>query len=125
MNTRALTLALIISFLAMFMTQTYIDTREADLINKYGKLITVIVAKEDIHELELIDDRKVSFMTIPQNYVAPGSFRKKEEVANTVATVPIKKGEQITKPRLTFPGQSTGLSRQVAIGKRAMAMTVT
>ena len=43
---------------------------------------------------------------------------------NTIATVPILKGEQITKPRVTFPGEGTGLSREVSIGKRAIAISI-
>ena len=35
------------------------------------------------------------------------------------STYPIKKGEQITVPRVTYPGAQSGLSRQISIGKRA------
>ncbi len=54
-----------------------------------------------------------------------GSFSNMSEVENTVATVPIKKGEQITKPRVTYPGARTGLARQVSVGKRAVAIQIT
>jgi pilus assembly protein CpaB len=124
MNTRALTLALIISAIAMFMTMTYIDTKQAELIEKYGEPVAVVIATQDINELELIDDRKVTLTTVPKKFVMPGHFKEVKEVENTVATVPIKKGEQITQPRLTFPGQQTGLSRQVSVGKRAISIPV-
>ena len=63
--------------------------------------------------------------SVPQSFVQPGHFKKIKELENTVATVPILKGEQLTKPRVTYPGAKTGLARQVSIGKRAFAMNVT
>lgn len=125
MNTRAFTLALIISLFAMFMVYTYIEDQQTAIIKQYGKKITVVVAKVNIKELELIDDSKISVKTIPQSFAAPGHFKKMDQLENTIATTPILKGEQITKPRITFPGQKTGLARQVSMGKRAIAITIT
>ena len=56
MNTRAFTLALIISGLAMFMVHTYVEDKEGEYQRNYGRPTTVVVAKRDIQELELIDD---------------------------------------------------------------------
>jgi pilus assembly protein CpaB len=125
MNTRAFTLALIISAFAMMMVYTYIEDQQSSIIKKYGKKITVVVAKVNIKELELIDDSKISVKTIPQSFAAPGHFKEMKQLENTIATTPILKGEQITKPRITFPGQKTGLARQVSMGKRAIAITIT
>jgi pilus assembly protein CpaB len=55
----------------------------------------------------------------------PGHFKRVEDLYNTIAAVPIKKGEQITVPRVTYPGSQSGLSRQISIGKRAMSIQVT
>ena len=54
----------------------------------------------------------------------PGHFKKIEELYNTIAAVPIKEGEQITKPRITYPGAQTGLARQISVGKRAFSVPV-
>ncbi len=81
-------------------------------------------AKTDIKELELIDDRKVTLINVPQKFKMPGAFKSPEEVYNTIAAVPIKEGEQITKPRVTWPGDRTGLSRQISVGKRAFSIQV-
>lgn len=124
MNTRAFTLALLISFLAMFMVYTYIEDQENSIKQRYGTERTVVVAKTDIKELELIDDSKLAVKSVPQNFVSPGAFTNQKELENTVATVPILKGEQITKPRVTYPGAKTGLSRQVSVGKRAIAIGI-
>jgi pilus assembly protein CpaB len=125
MNTRALTLALVIAGFAMMMVYTYIDDQKASMIKQYGIQSSVIVAKVDIQELDLIDDSKIEVHTVPENFLAPGHFKSIKELENTIATVPIIKGEQITKPRVTYPGIKTGLSRQVSVGKRAVAINIT
>lgn len=125
MNTRAFTLALIISIFAMFMVYTYIDDQKSEVIRRYGTESAVIVAKVDINELELIDDSKITTVTVPQSFLMPGHFKTMKELENTMATVPILAGEQITRPRVTYPGMNTGLARQVSAGKRALAITVT
>jgi len=124
MNTRAFTLALVIAFGAIMMVYTYIEDQKSALIKKFGRETSVVVAKVDINELDLIDDSKVKTISIPANFRAPGHFKTIKEVENTVATVPILKDEQITKPRVTYPGSQTGLSRQVSVGKRAIAIVV-
>lgn len=125
MNTRALTLALVIAGFAMMMVYTYIDDQKAAMIKQYGIQSSVVVAKVDIQELDLIDDSKIEIITVPENFLAPGHFKSIKELENTIATVPIIKGEQITKPRVTYPGVKTGLSRQVSVGKRAVAINIT
>lgn len=125
MNTRALTLALVIAGFAMMMVWTYIDDAKNAMIKEYGIQSSVVVAKSDIQELDLIDDSKVEIKTVPANFLAPGHFKTIKELENTIATVPIIKGEQITKPRVTYPGIKTGLSRQVSVGKRAVAINIT
>ncbi len=125
MNTRALTLALIIAAFAMMMVYTYIDDQKSALIVQYGKPMPVVIAKEDIQELELIDDSKLTVTTVPEKFLQPGHFKSIKDLESTIATVPIVKGEQITGPRVTYPGTKTGLSRQIAVGKRAMAINIT
>lgn len=125
MNTRAFTLAIIIAAMAMFMVYTYVEDQEKKMVQKYGVETPVVIAKVDIQELELIDDQKVTVKNVPQTFIAPGHFKDIKELGNMVATVPIIKGEQITKPRVTPPGIKTGLARQVSIGKRAVSITVT
>lgn len=125
MNTRALTLALVIAGLAMMMVYTFIEDQKNAMIKEYGTQSSVVVAKNDIQELDLIDDSKVEVKTVPANFLSPGHFKTIKELENTIATVPIIKGEQITKPRVTYPGIKTGLSRQVSVGKRAVAINIT
>lgn len=125
MNTKAFTTSLILAALAVAMVLSYISSRETELISEYGDSTPVVIAKEDIKELEIIDDRKVTLKNIPKSFQMPGHFKSVEELYNTIAAVPIKAGEQITAPRVTYPGAQSGLSRQISIGKRALSIQVT
>ena len=124
MNSRAFTLSLVIAVIAVLMVQTYIEGEEAKFNKKYGDMKFIVKAKKDIDELEVIDDTKVFISSVPGNYMQPGAFTKIEDIYNTIAAVPIKKGEQITKPRVLYPGSKTGLSRQIDQGKRAFSVQV-
>jgi pilus assembly protein CpaB len=124
MNTRAFSLSLIIAAMAMFMAYSYIDTLETEYLKTYGDPQPVVVAKQDIKELELIDDSKVQIINIPSKFAQPGHLKKIEEVYNTIATVPLKQGEQITLPRITHPGARTGLAHQISVGKRAFSIMI-
>ena len=122
MNTRAFTLSLVVALVAVFMVYSYIDGVEAKLVKKYGKLVTVVVAKKNIERWELLDDSKVYLKQVPDKLIHPKAFRKVEAVNNTIATTPILKDEMISAPRVTFPNIKTGLSRQVSPGKRAISI---
>lgn len=125
MNSRAFTTSLILAAVAVLMIYSYITSRETELVSEYGNPTPVVVAKEDIKELEVIDDRKVKIVTIPAKFQMPGRFTRVEDLYNTIAATPIKKDEQITAPRVTYPGAQSGLSRQISIGKRAYSLQVT
>ncbi len=125
MNSRAFTTSLLLAGLAVAMIWSYISSRETELQSDYGNLTPVVFAKEDIKELEIIDDRKIELRNVPAKFQMPGHFKRAEDLYNTIAAVPIKKGEQITVPRVTYPGAQSGLSRQISIGKRALSIQVT
>lgn len=125
MNSRAFTTSLILAAVAVMMIYSYIDSRESELISEYGNMTPVVIAREDIKELEIIDDRKVKLENVPAKFQMPGHFKRVEDLYNTIAAVPIKKGEQITVPRVTYPGSQSGLSRQISIGKRAFSIQLT
>src|SRR5690606_2360825 len=125
MNSRAFTTSLLLAAVAVAMIWSYIESRETELQNDYGNQTPVVIAKEDIKELEIIDDRKVELRNIPSKYQMPGHFKRLQDLYNTIAAVPIKKDEQITSPRVTYPGAQSGLSRQISIGKRALSVQVT
>ncbi len=124
MNTRAFTLALALAAMSMFLVWTYVEQKRTDYIKEYGTGKVVVIAKQDIAELELLDNSKLETREIPSSFEMPGAFNSMKGLENTIATVPILKGEQITKPRVTYPGAKTGLSRQVVPGKRAVSINI-
>ncbi|MCB9060331.1 MAG: Flp pilus assembly protein CpaB [Halobacteriovoraceae bacterium] len=124
MNTRAFTLALVIALIAMSMVYSYIQGVESKYIAQYENKTTVVVASVDIPELTLLDHTKLTLKEVPKAFEAPKAYKTIEDLQNTIALAPILKNEQITAPRVTYPGAKTGLSRQISVGKRAMAIRV-
>ncbi len=136
MNNRALTLSLVIAALAVFFVQSYVTSIEDEAKKKFGTEVLVIVARRDIKEMETVNETMLEFKLIPKRFLEPAaiSLEKKEEdketsrtlkgLSGTIATLPVKKGEQVTYNKLTEPSVRTGLSPQVAPGRRAIAVLV-
>jgi pilus assembly protein CpaB len=137
MNNRALTLSLVMAVLAVFFVNSYVTSIEDSARKKFGTEILVITAKRDIREMETINETMIGLKLIPKKFQEPAaiSYEKKSEddkeaiksmkgLVGAVAMVPIKAGEQITYNKLTEPSMRTGLSPQIAPGRRAIAIPV-
>lgn len=140
MNNKALTLSILMAILAVFFVQSYVQSVEEEQKKKFGSEVTVVVAKRDIKEMATIDETMLTTVQIPERFKDPNAvaYSKPEvdeksgrkiglglrEWASYIATVPIKKGEQLTYTKMTEPGIKTGLSPQISPGKRAMAINV-
>lgn len=124
MNNKAFTISLLMAGFAVFMVYSYITSKEAEFQTKYGTETAVVVAKKDIAELSEIHENMVEQVKKPKQFIEPGKTTSPAEVTGFIATVPIRKGEQITLNKIVAPGVKTGLSRQVTVGKRALAIPV-
>jgi pilus assembly protein CpaB len=139
MNSKALTLSIIMAVLALFFVNSYVTSVEDEAKKKFGTEVLVIVAKKDIKEMDTILETMVEFVPIPKRFLEPAaiSLEKKEGdtgakegirtlkgLVGNIAVVPIKKGEQITFNKITDPGIRTGLAPQIAPGRRAIAIPV-
>lgn len=138
MNNRALTISLLMAMVAVFFVNSYVTNLEEDAKKKYGEDTLVIVAKENIKELQTISRNMLDVRTVPKNFAQPGSIRytkgeKKDaddgatnfkNLEGMVALVPILEGEQLTFSKISEPGIRTGLSPQITPGKRAVAIPV-
>lgn len=136
MNNKALTLSLVMAILAVFFVESYVTSVEEEQKKRFGTEVLVIVARRDIREMDTVNETMLEFQRIPKKFLEPAaiSTEKKDEdkesartlkgLAGTVATVPIKKGEQITYNKLIEPSMRTGLSPQIAPGRRAVAIPV-
>ncbi len=124
MNNRAFTISLVIALLAVSMVYSYVSSTETFLSEKYGAEVTVVIAKRDIKELEVLDKTNLTTKAIPGTFKEPNVVEKMEDVQGGLASAPIGNGEQITRSKVIQAGVQSGLSRQVAIGKRAVTVNV-
>ncbi len=124
MNNKAFTVSIALALFAVFMVYSFISSKEEEYKTKYGSETAVVVAKRDIKEMDEIHDNMIDIVSKPKMFVEPGKTTSKEEVTGFIATVPIRKGEQITLNKIASPGLRTGLARQVTPGKRAVSIPV-
>lgn len=136
MNNRALTLSLVMAILAVFFVQSYVSNIEEKAKKEYGAQVLAVVAKQDIHEDDDINETMLELKSIPKTFLEPGAIAyekttDKSQITNglrsfsgLVAIVPIKKGEQISFNKVVEPGIRTGLAPEVTPGRRAIAVPV-
>lgn len=102
----------------------YIQEKNREIAKQYGAKTTVVIAKQDIIEMEPIDDSKLEIIEKPIDFLEPGSVTDPNDIVGKVALVSIKKGEQVLKTKITEPSPVTGLSLEVSPGKRAVSLPV-
>jgi pilus assembly protein CpaB len=138
MNSRAMTLSVIMAGIAVFFVMSSVSSIEEQAKQKFGDEVTVLVAKGDIKEMDTILDTMIEPKSVPKRFVVPAAIafntQVKEDsndyametkrIIGNVAVVPIKKGEQLSLNKITEPSMRTGLSPQVTPGKRAMSISV-
>jgi pilus assembly protein CpaB len=138
MNSRAMTLSVIMAGIAVFFVMSSVSSIEEQAKQKFGDEVTVLVAKGDIKEMDTILDTMIEPKSVPKRFVEPAAIafntQVKEDsndyametkrIIGNVAVVPIKKGEQLSLNKITEPSMRTGLSPQVTPGKRAMSISV-
>ncbi|MGE3263460.1 MAG: Flp pilus assembly protein CpaB [Bacteriovoracia bacterium] len=124
MNNRAFTISFIVAVLAVSMVYSYVSSTEESYKQLYGTERSVVVAKRDIKELDILDETNLSTISLPAKFVQPGTSPNPKEFAGALAIAPIMKDEQVTRSKVTQLGSRTGLARQVAVGKRAVTIRV-
>ncbi len=136
MNNKAMTMALLIAVIAVFLVSSWVGDVEDRARKRYGTTVLVVKAKADIKETQTLNENLLTLDQVPKTFLDPSAvyFEKSEiddEVAKSVKSlygsvsiVSIKKGEQIAYNKITEPGIRTGLSPQVAPGRRAISINV-
>jgi pilus assembly protein CpaB len=147
MNRNAITLSLLMAVAAVFFLKERIDSIELEQKRKFGSEVLVVKAQKDIKEQETILEDMVTLVKIPKAFLEPAAVsidrsevseenEEDEEISDerkskliksiigTVAVVPIRKDEQITRNKLTEPNIRTGLAPQVSPKRRAIAIPV-
>lgn len=123
-ESRTLWISLGAGIFAAFLLFSYSQEQKAKYDLQYGTLKNVVVAKQDIYEMQTIDDTMLEIVQKPNDYLEPSHIKETESAVGQVAAVPIKKGEQILTTKLLHPGPDTGIALQVAPEKRAVTIPV-
>jgi pilus assembly protein CpaB len=122
-ETRTLWISVGLALLAMFLFYSYTQEMNSALTKKFVNE-NVLVAKEDINEMDTIDGSQLEVVTRPKEFIDPNALSDPNRAAGKVALVPIKKGEQLLETKIQEPGSVTGLSIQVAPSRRAVTIPI-
>lgn len=123
-ETRNLWLSIAAGVFATFLLYSYSQEKKAEYDKRFGSTKRVVVAKEDIAEMQTIYDTMVETKEMPADFIQPDSITIPDEIIGNVAAVPIRKGQMIVKNNLLTPGPDTGIALQVAPSKRAVTIPV-
>jgi len=136
MNSKAVTLSLAMAVLAVLLVESYVSTIEDSARKRFGTERLVVVAKKDISEMKTLDETSIELKPVPEVFVQPSAIafegkandpviaRFTKGLVGRVALVPIRKGEQITRNKITEPNIRTGLSPRITPGLRAVTIPV-
>lgn len=120
----AIVVAAALGLLAVFLTNLYLQQREAELRPKKGKEGRVLVAARDISKGVTIDYEMLSFKAMPVKFIEPKALRAKESAVGKTALLTIMAGEQILPSKLVAPGRGLTLAAKTPPGKRAFTISL-
>lgn len=123
-DTKTLWISVGAALFAVFLLYSWMQEKNKQVTEEFGKRKMVVVAKSDINEMYPMDETLVEVISIPEAYVAPQALTDPSELRGYIALTPIVKGEQILKTKIAQPGALTGLSFQVSPGKRAITVPI-
>ena len=109
---------------AVFLLYSYTQEKSAQLTSKFGAKERVVVAVQDINEMETIDESMLQVVEKPVNFLEPKHFSDPEDAVGMIALAPIKKDEQILETKVVKPSPVTGLALQVSPSKRAVSIPI-
>lgn len=123
-ETRTLWISILAAVFSVILLYGWAQDKRANYARKFGQTKTVVVAREDIRESEIVDESKLEVVEKPSEFIQPGALQNPTEIVGQIALAPIRKGEQMLNTKLVYPDKSTGLSMQVSPGKRAVTVPV-
>lgn len=123
-ETRTLWISVGAALFAVFLLYSYTQEKSAELTKKFGAKQRVVVANQDIMEMNTIDETMLQVIERPVDFIEPEAISNPELAVGKVALAPIKKDEQVLESKIMEPGPVTGLSLQVAPTKRAVTIPV-
>lgn len=123
-ESRNLWLSLGAGVFATFMLYSYSQEKKAELEKTVGDKVKVVVAKEDIREMDSIYDNVIEYVEKNKSDVEPDYYTSIPDIVGGVAAIPIKKGQTLTRNKILEPGPETGMAIQVSPNKRAVTIPI-
>lgn len=123
-ESRNLWISLGAAVFATFMLYSYSQEKKAELEKFAGDKIRVVVAKEDIGNMDTIYDTALEYEEKYKVEVEPDAYTSIPDVIGNVAAIPIKKKQTLTKNKVLEPGPETGMAIQVSPGMRAVTIPI-
>lgn len=121
-ETRTLWISVFAALFAVFLLYSYTQEKTDALNKKFGAKEKVVVALQDINDMQTINETMLEIVEKPVDFIQPTAVNDPDLAVGRVALAPIKKGEQILENKIMEPGPITGLSLQVSPGKRAVTI---
>lgn len=109
---------------ATFMLYSYTQEKKAEMDKVIGEKVRVVVAKDDINDMSTIFDYNLEVKEKLKSDVEPEAYKDIADLVGTVAAIPIKKGQTITKNKVLETGPETGMAIQVTPNYRAVTIPV-
>ena len=81
---------------ATFMLYSYSQEKKSELEKQAGDKVRVVVAKEDIREMDSVYDNVLEVVEKNKSDVEPDYISNIPDVVGQVAAIPIKKGYSVT-----------------------------
>lgn len=123
-ETRTFWISIGVALFAIFLLYSWSQSQKEEVSRKFGATKRVVVASQDIAEMETIDESKVEMVEKPAEFIQPDFIAEPEVAVGQIAAAPIKKGEQLLQTKLLLPGPETGLATEVSPGKRAVTIPI-
>src|ERR1700761_232590 len=103
-ETRTFWISVGAALFAVFLLYSYTQEKSAQLTKKFGAKQRVVVAAQDIQEMETIDETMLQIAELPTDFLEPQSINDPEIAVGQITLAPIKKGEQILQNKIIKPG---------------------
>ena len=123
-ETRTLWISVGSALFAVFLLYSYTQEKSAELTKKFGAKQRVVIAAQNINEMETIDETMLQVVEKPVDFIEPQAVSDPEQAVGLIALAPINKDEQILQNKIIKPGPVTGLALQVSPSKRDIAIPV-
>lgn len=123
-ETRTLWISVASALFAVFLLYSYTQEKSAELTKKFGAKQRVVIAAQDINEMETVDETMLQIVEKPVDFIEPQAISDPELAVGMITLAPIRKDEQLLQSKLTKPGPVTGLSLQVSPTKRAVSIPI-